>query len=49
MEIKRIFREVLGWVVALILIPIIALILFEIRLREKIRSERKIKNGTSDD
>lgn len=35
-KIKGIFREVLGWVVALFSIPIIALISFAIRLRKKI-------------
>jgi len=35
MEIKRIFREVLGWAIAQILTPILALIFLPTWIREK--------------
>ena len=40
-KIKTIFREVLGWVVALTLTPIIAFILYKICLWEKIKYRRR--------
>jgi len=41
MEIKTIFREALGWAIALILTPILALIFLEIWISEKIHYRKR--------